>query len=41
LYAMWKLTEDVRDLLVLETVIEEATFYKPMTGEKTLVSFKT
>ncbi len=41
LYAMWKLTEDVRDLLVLETVIEEAVYYRPMTGEKEHVSFQT
>lgn len=41
LYAMWKLTEDVRDLLVLETVLEEAVFYRPMTGEKERVAFTT
>jgi general stress protein 26 len=39
LYAMWKLTEDVRDLLVLETALEEAVYYRPMTGEKVRVSF--
>jgi general stress protein 26 len=39
LYAMWKLTLEARDLLVLETVIEEATYYQPMSGEKQVVSF--
>jgi general stress protein 26 len=36
---LWRLTEDVRDLSVLETVLEEATYYKPMEGIKETVSF--
>jgi general stress protein 26 len=34
LRAFWKLNRDERDLLVLETVLEEATFYTPLSGEK-------
>ena len=37
LRAFWKLNEDERDLLVLETVLEEASHYLPLTGEKVSV----
>jgi pyridoxamine 5'-phosphate oxidase len=34
LEAFWKITEDERDLLVLETIIDKATYYVPMKGTK-------
>ena len=39
LAAFWKINLDERDLLVLETVIEEATYYLPMKGSRVTVSF--
>jgi general stress protein 26 len=39
LHALWKLAPDVRDLLVLETVIEKAVRYLPMQGHKDVVRF--
>ncbi|MBN1834628.1 MAG: pyridoxamine 5'-phosphate oxidase family protein [Spirochaetales bacterium] len=36
--SFWTLKADERDLVVLETVIEEATFYKPMKGLKEVIS---
>jgi pyridoxamine 5'-phosphate oxidase len=39
LRAFWKLAHDERDLVVLETVIEEATRYLPMLGRKDSVRF--
>jgi general stress protein 26 len=39
LFSLWKLTHDARDLAVLETEIEEATYYKPMEGSREAVSF--
>lgn len=36
----WKLNEDASDLVVLETVIEEIMYFKPITGEKSTVGFK-
>lgn len=36
----WKLAGDFRDLSVLETVLEEATRYRPMEGAKETVSFR-
>jgi general stress protein 26 len=38
LRAFWKLKQDERDLLVLETVLEEGSRYTPMTGDKVSVS---
>jgi len=35
----WKLNEKADNLIVLETVLEEAMYYKPMHGFKKLVSF--
>ena len=35
--SFWKLKGDERDLVVLETIIEEATYYKPMKGLKEVV----
>ncbi len=39
LRAFWKITQDERDLLVLETIIEKATYYVPMKGTKETVQF--
>lgn len=39
LTAFWKLNEKQQDLLVLETVIEEAVFFKPMRGVRSKVKF--
>ncbi len=39
LVAFWKINVDERDLLVLETVIEKATYYLPMKGTKQTVTF--
>jgi general stress protein 26 len=39
LRAFWKMYQDERDLLVLETVIEKAQYYLPMKGVKETVSF--
>ncbi len=38
LRALWKLTDDARDLSVLETVVEEATLYSPLDGTKEVAS---
>jgi len=35
----WKLARDARDLVVLETVVEEATRFLPMEGRKDVVRF--
>jgi general stress protein 26 len=35
--SFWKLKGDERDLVVLETIIEEAIYYKPMKGVKEVV----
>jgi pyridoxamine 5'-phosphate oxidase len=35
----WKLAHDARDLVVLETVVEEATRFLPMEGRKDVVRF--
>jgi pyridoxamine 5'-phosphate oxidase len=40
LRAFWKINEDERNLVVLETIIESATYYLPMKGTKEKVSFK-
>jgi general stress protein 26 len=37
LRAFWKLNADERDLLVLETVLQEGSRYLPLTGEKASV----
>jgi pyridoxamine 5'-phosphate oxidase len=34
LRAFWKLYQEERELLVLETILEEAVFYRPMSGRK-------
>ena len=39
LRTFWKLAHDARDLVVLETVVEEATQYLPMQGRKDVVRF--
>jgi general stress protein 26 len=39
LHAFWKLAPDVRDLVVLETVVQEAVRYLPMKGSKDVVRF--
>ncbi|MEW5815837.1 MAG: pyridoxamine 5'-phosphate oxidase family protein [Spirochaetota bacterium] len=39
LTVFWKLNEDERNLIVLETVIEEATYFLPMKSRKIRVSF--
>lgn len=39
LHAFWKVTPDERDLMVMETVIERAVYYKPMKGLKVPVEF--
>jgi len=35
----WKLAHDSRDLVVLETIVEEATRFLPMDGRKDVVQF--
>jgi hypothetical protein len=35
----WKLAHDARDLVVLETVVEEVTRFLPMEGRKDQVRF--
>ena len=35
--SFWKLKGDERDLVVLETIIDEAVYYKPMKGVKEVV----
>lgn len=35
----WKLAHDARDLVVLETIVEEATRFLPMDGRKDVVQF--
>jgi general stress protein 26 len=37
LRAFWKLNQDERDLLVLETVLEEGSCYTPLSGEKVTI----
>ena len=39
LQTFWKLAHDARDLVVLETVAEEAIRYLPMQGRKDIVRF--
>jgi len=39
LQTFWKLAHDARDLVVLETVVEEATRFLPMAGRKDVVRF--
>ena len=39
LRTFWKLAHDARDLVVLETVVEEATQLLPMEGRKNIVKF--
>jgi pyridoxamine 5'-phosphate oxidase len=39
LSTFWKLAHDARDLVVLETVVEEATRFLPMVGRKDVVKF--
>ncbi len=39
LHAFWKMNLDERDLLVIETVIENAVLYRPMKGEREMVTF--
>ncbi|HYW85829.1 MAG TPA: pyridoxamine 5'-phosphate oxidase family protein, partial [Spirochaetia bacterium] len=39
LRTFWKLAHDPRDLVVLETVVEEATHFLPMEGRKEVVRF--
>jgi pyridoxamine 5'-phosphate oxidase len=39
LHTFWKLAHDARDLIVLETVVEEATRFLPMEGRKDVVRF--
>jgi hypothetical protein len=36
--SFWKLKGEERDLVVLETIIEEAIYYKPMKGLKEVVT---
>ena len=38
--AFWKINEDKSDLLVIETIVESATEYKPMKGTKRHLAFK-
>jgi general stress protein 26 len=40
LAAFWKVALDGRDLLVLETIVENAVWYRPMKGEKETVRFR-
>ncbi len=39
LHTFWKLAPDVRDLVVMETVVQEAVRYLPMEGSKDVVRF--
>jgi general stress protein 26 len=39
LRTFWKLAHDARDLVILETVVEEATRFLPMEGRKDFVKF--
>ena len=39
LHTFWKLAPDTRDLIVLETVVQEAVRYLPMKGSKDVVRF--
>lgn len=39
LQTFWKLAHDARDLVVLETIAEEAIRYLPMQGRKDIVRF--
>jgi general stress protein 26 len=38
--SLWRLSREAKDLVVLETVLEEATHYLPIQGIKRVVSFK-
>ena len=40
LTVFWRVHTEKTDFLVLETVIEEATFFRPMKGEKETVYFR-
>ena len=35
----WKLSSSQEDLIILETVINEGMFFRPMTGAKSMVKF--
>ncbi len=39
LRVFWKINQAERDLLVLETIIEETTFYLPMQGTKQTIKY--
>ena len=39
LHAFWKLADEETDLVILETVISEATYYVPMKGKKETIPF--
>ncbi|MCB1195256.1 pyridoxamine 5'-phosphate oxidase family protein [bacterium] len=39
LQVFWKLNDDISTLIVLETIIQEVTFFLPMTGKKETVVF--
>ncbi len=39
LRTLWKLAPDASDLVVLETIVEAATYFLPMTGRKEAVRF--
>jgi pyridoxamine 5'-phosphate oxidase len=40
LSVFWRVNQDASELVVLETIIEEMVYFKPLTGEKELVSVK-
>jgi pyridoxamine 5'-phosphate oxidase len=40
LRTFWKLAHDARDLVVLETIVEEAVHFLPMQGRKDVVRFQ-
>jgi len=39
LMAFWQINKDVGELVVIETIIEEAVYYQPMKGVKQKVKF--
>ncbi|MBN2441098.1 MAG: pyridoxamine 5'-phosphate oxidase family protein [Spirochaetales bacterium] len=39
LHVFWTLTGKATDYLVLETIITDAVYFRPMTGQKTAISF--
>ena len=41
LTAFWKINAEKMDFIVLETIIEEATYYSPMKGKKETVKFES